>query len=347
VHRLTKILLAALVATPLVAAAAEDAKPATLGPVTVSGLVDAYYTANLGKAQTEADPLRAYDGPTGFRLNYAQVSLAMDASPAGFRLDLGYGPESFSATNFFVLQAYGSFKLGKTTLDFGRFVTPAGAEAFQTNLNWLYSRSLLYTWAIPGAHQGARLTVPLSEQLSVAGYIVNGWDGDSTVDLLGGDYNVLSPYKTGILAFAWAGEASTAALNLYYGQQPGAVDTRFLADVVLAHKFGTVSANLQADYGQEGDNNWYGVAVSGAYDRPKYRLAARAEWFADPDGFRTSDTTGFAGGVDYYEFTLGAAYKVGNNGELRAEYRIDLASEDSLAGTSSWNTFTIGALAWF
>jgi hypothetical protein len=338
--RLSRTLLAAVLLVPLLAGAADEPKPATLGPVTVSGLVDAYYTANLGEPQDVANPLRAYDGTTGFRFNYAQASFAMDAEPAGFHLDLGFGPESFSATNFFVLQAYASLKLGKTTLDFGRFVTPAGVEAFQTNLNWLYTRSLLYTWAIPGTHQGVRLTVPLSEQLTIAGYLTNGWDGDTLID--GDNYNLMSPYKTGVISLAYAGEGTTGAVNLYYGRQPDAVDDRFLVDVVAAHEFGVIGANLEFDWGQEGDAQWYGIAVSAAYDQPKYRISARGEWFADPDGFRVGN-----GDVDYYEGTIGAAYKVGSNAELRGEFRLDGASEAVLNGGDTWTTFTIGALAWF
>jgi hypothetical protein len=351
VSRTHRTLLAAVLLLPLVAGAADEPKPAALGPVTVSGLVDAYYTANLGEPQDVADPLRAYDGPTGFRFNYAQVSLAMDAAPAGFHLDLGFGPESTSATNLFVLQAFASLKLGKTTLDLGRFVTPAGVEAFQTNLNWLYSRSLLYWWAIPGTHQGVRVTLPLTEHLTIAGYLTNGWDGDTNGNAFadpdparfpGSGYNVLSPYKTGIVSLAYAGEGTTGALNLYYGREPGATDDRFLVDVVAAHEFGVIKTNLQADFGQQGDAQWYGVSVSAAYDRPSYRISARGEWFADPDGFRVG-----GGDTDYYEGTLGAAYKVGSNAELRGELRLDGASNPVLNGGDTWSTFTVGAVAWF
>ena len=41
-------------------------------------------------------------------------------------------------------------------IDFGKFVTPHGAEVIETRDNWNYSRGLLFALAIPYYHMGAR-----------------------------------------------------------------------------------------------------------------------------------------------------------------------------------------------
>ena len=40
-------------------------------------------------------------------------------------------------------------------MDFGKFVTSAGAEVIESKDNWNYSRSLLFAYAIPYWHFGA------------------------------------------------------------------------------------------------------------------------------------------------------------------------------------------------
>ena len=60
-------------------------------------------------------------------------------------------------------QAYISFKpkwLHGIEIDAGEFVTSAGAEVIETNQNFNYSRSLLFTWAIPLLPHGIPGAVP-------------------------------------------------------------------------------------------------------------------------------------------------------------------------------------------
>ena len=66
-------------------------------------------------------------------------------------------------------QAYISFKPAQAKglqLDFGKFVTAAGAEVIETKDNWNYSRSLLFSWAIPYYHFGLRAVMPLGKHFN-------------------------------------------------------------------------------------------------------------------------------------------------------------------------------------
>ena len=60
--------------------------------------------------------------------------------------------------------------------DFGKFVTPFGNEVIESKDNWNYSRSLLFSLAIPYYHQGLRATYSPNDQVTLAGYLVNGWN---------------------------------------------------------------------------------------------------------------------------------------------------------------------------
>ena len=109
-------------------------------------------------------------------------------SRLGFRTDLDFGPatEMVHAFEPGGADVFRSFEqaylsalapLGKgLQLDFGKFVTPAGAEVIEARDNWNYSRSLLFALAIPYYHVGIRATYPLSDKLSLAGFFVNGWN---------------------------------------------------------------------------------------------------------------------------------------------------------------------------
>src|SRR5207302_11056951 len=106
----------------------------------------------------------------------------------GFRIDLDYGATAGLVAGFEpggttlyqnIQQAYVSY-LAPTgswlQIDFGKFVTPAGYEVIETKDNGNYSRSLLFAVAIPYYHMGLRASYPLSDKVSLTGFLVNGWN---------------------------------------------------------------------------------------------------------------------------------------------------------------------------
>ncbi len=350
--------LLALVLAPVLASA-EEAKPPPppkwYDTIEIHGLVDTYYQANLSAQQQDPNPLRAFDTANGFQLAYGKLTALMNPAPVGFRLDLGFGPvagilNGHAATydqaygpgslgQVTPEQAYVTFKLGDVLVDGGRFVTSTGAEVIEAKDDWLYSRSLLFGWAIPFTHTGLRVTTPLGvEGLTLALMIVNGWDNPP---------GPVSALKTGMATLAYAGPASTTlALSVLYGQDPGATERKLLLDAVVGRAFGDLAVNVNGDYGKQGDAKWYGVSgmlrLSLAGD--KARVSVRGEWFDDPQGFRVGIPDN-----SYYEGTLGLSVPVGGNAELRAEGRYDHSEKALFKGGASngQTTATVAMLAWF
>ena len=327
--------------------------------VTISALVDGYVAAPLTGEVDAPSRLRVFDAANAtFALAYAELALALPAEPAGLRIDLGFGPvadlaslESIttgtppttvtgpSEVTKHVQQAYASWKLPTTraiVVDAGKFVTTAGAEVIEAKDDWLYTRSLLFGYAIPFTHTGVRATATVTDTLAVQGLVANGWD-------VGVDNNRAKTFGASAL-YADAAAGRSAAATVIVGTEADRV--RLLADAVVGVTAGPVALNANIDVGKEGDAWWYGASLMARYAvSARLRLSARAEHFRDPDGVRTA----IVDGVAVTEATLGAALPIGGNGELRLQGRVDLADADiNDADTASTHaTVTAAALAWF
>lgn len=347
-------------ATPAAAPAAPPA-PKWWETIEIHGLVDTYYQASFTQAQDYPNQVRVFDAGNGFQLAYSKLTAQMAPAPVGFRLDVGYGPvagilngnaPTYSAayqsaskpySQVTVQQAFASAKFGEVVFDLGRFNTPIGAEVIEAKDNWLYSRSILFGWAIPFTHTGVRATIGLPvEGLSVVAGLVNGWDNPP---------GPVGAPKTGLLSLVYNGPSSTLlAVNASYGGQPGLTENQGLIDVVLQRAFGDFALNLNGDFGWLGSvGQWYGVSLMARYSflGDKLRVTARGEWFRDPDGVRTGVVNG-----TFFEATGGVSVPIASNFEARAELRYDNCSQDIFAGDAGFPknhnfTGTIAALAWF
>jgi hypothetical protein len=197
---------------PPAAPAPAPAAPAAPTPkFTWGGLVDTYYMYNFihGDGQNSLLEVggsgvvnRAFDtNSNSLTMALAKLSLNASIDPVAFQIDIGYGstgtiinaansgyatvpftgsapPTGAIPGSFLLEQAFGTISLpGNLTLDFGKFVTTAGAEVIEANKNWLYSRSLLFN-IIPLLHTGARLNLKINDMLTVQGSVVNGWNND-------------------------------------------------------------------------------------------------------------------------------------------------------------------------
>jgi hypothetical protein len=387
------------------APAAEAAAPAAPAAkwsdkVTVEGYADTYFSYRIGGDEKGGQPAGTRGAPSEFRifdaenetfqLAYAELAVAMKPEPAGFRLDVGFGNVAdltaphgvvFDSTTGalvdattheiwkHVQQAYASFQmpgLKMLTVDFGRFVTSAGAEVIEAGKNWNYSRSYLFGWAIPFTHTGLRATAAVSDTFTLQASLVNGWE-------VVNDNNKAKTFGIGA-SFA-APFGTTFAANVYAGPEGQASDKwRILADVIVAHTVGGLGLNLNFDYGQEATvdsatgndetGSWYGVALMANYQvMEMLRLALRGEYFADPNNMRFN--LGGAGwvekdGLAVAEVTLTAGVPIGSNVEIRAELRHDLVVggkaggqdiKPFLSGTTdpqdAQTTVQLAAMAWF
>ncbi len=320
------------------AAAAQDPAPAApsfLQSIEIYGLVDGYY----GWAFNEVGPaLRNFDvNHNNFSLNYVEFAIAKpvtEQSRAGFRADFGAGDTADlvnlfepGGTNYlkYVQQAYVSYLVpaGRgLTVDFGKFVTPAGAEVIESKDNFNYSRGLLFALAIPYYHMGARFGYAASDSVSFTGYIVNGWNNvkdNNDAKTVIGSVTVKPTGKLTLIGNYIVGKEQ--AENADGG-------TRNLVDLVASYA-ATDKLSLLGnfDYGHDkvtGDSvDWSGVAVGVKYQATStWAFSPRYEFFTDSDGFAT--------GLDQtvQEVTLTGEYKAPAGLLARIEFRTDFSDEE-------------------
>jgi Putative beta-barrel porin-2, OmpL-like. bbp2 len=365
VSRLLSVCLTVVVLAPL-AARPEEAKPPPppkwYDTFEIHGLVDTYYSANFDQQQSAPNQLRVFDALNGFQLSYAKLTAQLAptaAYSAGFRADIGFGQTAAilnSSASYglgagaapsagigspALQQAYLSLKLpAEIVVDAGKFVTNTGAEVIEAKDNWLYSRSLLFGFAIPFTHTGVRATIPIpgADGFSIMAGVFNGFDNPP---------GPVGPEKMGHLALMYSGPSNlSVTVNGLYGYAlPADADGTFLLDAVVARSFGDLSLDVNFDYRKKGGLKLWGVAGMARYSfiGDKLRLSARGEYVDDSDGLQVATP-----GNKYYEGTLGLSVPVGGNAELRVEGRHDQLSSGSLVGSSSGQTtIQVAALAWF
>ncbi len=368
---------AAVVVAPPAPVVAAPAPPAKTWKdfITVEGLVDTYYLWNFTGSTSVTSPagapiiVRSFDvNSNSFTLNYAKVAIGVNADPVGLRIDLGYGatgsivnagylPDTVGNTpqslGFLIQQAYATISpVTNLTLDFGKFVTTAGAEVIEANKNWLYSRSILF-FNIPLLHNGARITYKVSDALTLQGSVVNGWNGtgitqDITKDkTFGVSANITVPgVGTNIIATGYFGKGEPFVDAA--GAIVASTDTRLLADLVVAQTVGNLGLNLNFDYVTDknaGIDGFAGVAVMGHYAvSDKLSASARFEYARNGDSNH----------VKLIEGTVGLGVPLGGRFEFRPEVRVDNASQPTGTMPNFDNgqdktqvTGTAAFLAWF
>lgn len=301
----------------------------------VDGLVDAYY---MWAFNEESPQLRAFDiQHNAFTLNYAEIGIGKDAtesSRAGFRMDFGAG-ETADNTNAFepggpdylkhVQQAYVSYlaPVGSgLTIDFGKFVTPAGGEVIEAKDNFNYSRGLLFWLGIPLYHTGLRVGYTVNDTVSVTGFLVNGWNNardNNDAKTVGVSLGITPNEKTSIGVNYLVG-------NEFADDEPGG--TRNLVDIVATFA-ATEKVSLLAnfDYGRDSydgdDFNWYGLALGAKFQATdKFAFSPRYEWFVDDDGFATGISQ------TLQSLTLTGEYTASGGLITRFEFRNDFSDED-------------------
>ena len=293
------------------------------------GFVDTYYGYNFNRPASRKDGLRNFDvNHNQFSLSLLELSVLRQPDPLGFRVDLNFGDiakmvhaaEPGGSDVFqYLQQAYLSYKapLGKgLSIDFGKFVTQHGAEVIKVKDNYNYSRSLLFSWAIPYYHMGGRARYTFSDKFEAAAYVVNGWNNvvDNNAAKTYGFQAVLNPTKKlNIVQNYMAGPEQNNDTN----------EWRHLWDTTVTYTFSpSFSMMANYDYGMDRQLGsrvrWQGIA---GYARvqvtPWFAVSPRLEWYGDPQGF----TTSLAQNVKEATFTT--EFKVKDSLLLRAEYRQD------------------------
>ena len=321
------------------------------------------YVWNLGHTgRHDTNELRLYDFNAGYSFNVAEFSIKKDPSdryPFGYGLVLTAGRDAqknhaigifrdkddnfpFRNTSKFDLQeAYvsGRIPVGNgITVKGGKFVTLLGYETIEAPNNLNFSRSFLFSLAIPLTHVGGLVSYSPTDWLTLTAGPVVGWDiaddNNGSPSWLG--QIALTPVKDLTTSLNWiAGkEYSYDAL----GHLRNGLGPRWVLDYVATYTgVKGLTLGFNADYGHEtnegflrttvatrqsNDATWWGYAGYVAYDwTEKLRTAVRGEFFTDPQGART----GAGQKVDLWETTATAQYRIWRGLLGRVEYRHDEA----------------------
>jgi len=276
---------------------------------TFTGTLDGYYSYNFNKPNFPVgtpptlqrnNDFRAFDvHDQSFSLNYGEIAVDYKPGNVGVHVDLGFGDAAEivhaaepAGTDIWrhIQQAYITGTHGKLTVDFGKFVTPIGAEVIETKDNWNYTRGLLFTWAIPFYHFGGRATYAVNDKVSVAGYIVNGWNNvkdNNTAKSVGfvGTFKPTSKF--------------TLVANTLVGKESSDSSRILLDGIATLNVTDKIAFMANYDFGRDyaadilpgvrgRESDWQGIAAYAKVQLAKQlTVSSRYEWFDDRVGFMT------------------------------------------------------------
>lgn len=301
--------------------------------VKFSGFLDAYYGFDFNEPADGKVTFRNFDfnhnSLTLSQVTFDVTKAVSESSPLGYMLQLDFGPtanwvntgdfgiDNSTAAHFLQYYLSGRVPVGRgLTLDVGKFVTQHGAEVIDTRADWNYSRSLLFAWAIPYYHFGLRATYPASDKVTLAAYLVNGWN--NVLDTNGG--------KTGGFQFVWNPTSRFSFLQNYMlgpEQAGNSDDVRHLFDSLITVKLhDKITFMTNFDYGWDrvkGDHaHWIGTANYLKFQvTDTFALIPRFEFYNDPQGFTTGTRQ------QLKEFTITPEFLINENLVTRFEYRHD------------------------
>lgn len=288
-------------------------------PLEVHGLLDVYAQHDFQRPDLGGVKYRGFDDATGLSLGLLRLTLAHRPDPVGFRIDAGAGdlPNAYMLSDpgatvnpgyaraaSYVEQAFVTVRpppVPELAIDAGKFATPVGLEDNESNTNWNYSRSLLFTVAEPTYHTGARATYGGHEGLSLSAFWLDGWN----TNLVGGD-----GMRSVGAAATWrsAGALPVEAAVVYVAgleRQPTHLDDpaetfrHELSTYVSTSVHGKLELAATFDYGRDashGGVSWWGVSGYMRYRfAPWIALGVRGEHLADTDGFLTGTAQRMAG----------------------------------------------------
>lgn len=162
----------------------------TFAGITISGSLDAYASINPARSATNAAPNQLYAFETqanGASVSLAKIALERKPAPVGFRLDVGFGQtidivnatDTASGMGHDIMrnleQAYVSWAATPSlTLKIGKLVTHHGLEVIESQANWNYTHSLLFSFAIPFTQTGIAADWVATDKVEATLFIVNG-----------------------------------------------------------------------------------------------------------------------------------------------------------------------------
>jgi hypothetical protein len=248
---------------------------------------------------------------------------------------------------FDVTQAYLSYTGGPITLIGGKFATLAGAEVIEDPADANVSRSILFGFAIPFTHTGARLTYAPSPLWSFVAGVNNGWDNTKGNGTGAKTAEAGIAYNGSVVSFTAQGYSGTERISntawTFFPATP--LGHRSVLDVVGTwHATPKLAFVANFDSGRQenvplvdgtgtftsfGTATWNGLAGYATYQlSSKLSAALRSETFGDAGGYRS--------GFDqrWRETTLTFAYAPSAPLVLRLEGRADTSNRTPWADSA-------------
>lgn len=299
------------------------------------GSLDNNHPTNAANSQSN-DLYNFNDRTDQFDLAEARITFNRNPSPVGVHADVIFGranaflhPDTAKYDDDYLEQAYLSYtpkKAHGTEVDFGQFVTGAGAEVIEAKDNWNYSRSILFAWAIPYYHFGLRTSTPVTKTWTAGLQLVNGWN--NTINSEGGPTGAITSTLT-LPKYTWSADVYTGPEKSGgLGMYRNLLDTTLLLSPTT--KF---NAYVNFDYGHNRTNaigalpavhaHWTGAAFA-AHEQftTLQAVAGRIEFLQDKEGFETGLAQTVKEGTVTYEHKAWKSRLLG-----RLEYRHDWSNE--------------------
>lgn len=197
-----------------------------------------------------------------------------------------------------------------------------GFEVVKAKDCWNFSRSALFSYAIPFWHVGLRVISQPNATTSLSALVVNGWnnsvDGNRAQSLGLG-------YSTSI--------ADSLSLNLNWLGGPEQADDesnwRNTSEANFAFNILGLAWGIDSVFGEERGARWYGLAIfSKAHFKDRSFLAARGETLTDEQSTVLLRPSGTAfQGQTLQTVTLTFGYDPSPRLKTRTELRLDSSSQ--------------------
>jgi len=348
---------------------AETEKP----DVSISGFFDGYYsfnfnnppqTSGISSASVAAagippanNTYRYYDTyHNQLTLSLAELTIKAAYKEVSLVTDFDFGPfadlNASTSSSSGVLADESSKHIGQAVISYrpsgsrfsvhaGKMYSHLGVETVKSKDNFNYSRSILFSFAIPFWHTGIRVGFEaIPETLQASLYIYNGWNTQ---------YDINRSKTIGAQLRYTPSERVTVGYNFIGGPERANSES----DWKSVHELGatisaTNSTSLIGDvvYGFEENASvggvskrakWYGALVGVRQQiSEKSYLSPRFEVYRDNDGYTLGGAPQTINSV-----TLTFGHKLTSGLETRAEARGDFSNESSFAkdtGTSKSQT---------
>jgi hypothetical protein len=356
--------------TPEQQATPPPAPPSPWRHVTFGATFEGYYEYNGNRPPDRIIALRAYDTRSN-TFGIQQAAFVVDAAPDieagrryGLRLDLQFGQATEtvqgSAANEprpdvyrNVWQAYGTYRfpLAKDGLqaDFGKFASMLGYETNYAKDNQAFSRAYLFNF-LPFYHSGLRLTLPVTENISLMYMLTNGVQQTE-------EFN---DFKSNhFAAIVKPNPKLTWTVNYYFGQEqpdggnPGGPDGFFRCFDTYVTLTPSAALSLGADVSyttNEVNAHDPSLSLQGTGVYARYQLTRRA---ALGVRYERLDDEGLFGGIGQvlHETTLTSEHKLADGFLIRAEFRRDWSNQHFFPGRDGagdlrehQNTALVGAV---